>query len=151
METAWVESPSFKYRCLYFYLHFEKGLLYWLHWYMVKVHDTLLILNGAWVVRENNKYCRAYGDYIRRVLDCQLDLLDYKSVTHLQPSLSQLQLTHNWVTTHSSILLLRCNQPTLMASLAITNSANCQTTSLSEICSLGSDRREALPWHCWVA
>jgi hypothetical protein len=28
-------------------------------------------------------YCRAYGDYIRRGLDCQLDLLDYESVTHL--------------------------------------------------------------------
>jgi hypothetical protein len=39
------------------------------------------------------KYCRAYGDYIRRGLDCQLDLLNYKSVTHLQPSPLQLQLT----------------------------------------------------------
>jgi hypothetical protein len=33
-------------------------------------------------------YCRTYGNYIRRGLDCQLDLLDYKSVTHLQPTIT---------------------------------------------------------------
>jgi hypothetical protein len=42
---------------------------------------------------------RFHGSDYRRGLDWQLDLLDYKSVTHLQPSLLQLQLSHNsfWV------------------------------------------------------
>jgi hypothetical protein len=39
-----------------------------------------------------SQYCRACGDYIRRALDWQLDLLDYKSVTHNQSPLSLLQL-----------------------------------------------------------
>jgi hypothetical protein len=63
-------------------------------------------------------YCRAYGDYMRRGSDFQLDLLDYKSVTHLQPSLLQLQLT---LTTESQLLpsLFRA-QDLLQTQLALT-------------------------------
>jgi hypothetical protein len=63
-------------------------------------------------------YCRAHGDYIRRGLDCQLDLLDHKSVTHLQPSLLQLQLT---LTTESQLLpSLSRAQDLLQTQLALT-------------------------------
>jgi hypothetical protein len=54
---------------------------------------------------------------MRRGLDCQLDLLDYKSVTHSQPSLLQLQLI---LTTESQLLLsLSRAQDLLQTQLAL--------------------------------
>jgi hypothetical protein len=59
-------------------------------------------LVAYWSYDVPQKYSRAYGDYIRRGLDWQLDLLDSKSVTltkslrtldsHWQPSISELSL-----------------------------------------------------------
>jgi hypothetical protein len=55
---------------------------------------------------------------MRRGLDCQMDLLYYKSVTHLQPSLLQSQLT---LTTELQILLsLSRAQDLLQTQLALT-------------------------------
>jgi hypothetical protein len=73
-------------------------------------------------------YCHVFSD-CRRVLDCQLDLLDYKSVTHLQPSLLQLQLT-------------------LMASLpSLNSSVDCQLLHCWNCLATGT--LELNCWDCW--
>jgi hypothetical protein len=51
------------------------------------------------------QYCRAYGDYIRRGLDCQLDLLDHNTVT-----LRNYKLVRRYrYFTHFAIYYVYCN------------------------------------------
>jgi hypothetical protein len=57
-------------------------------------------------------YCRAYGNYIRRGLDCQLDLLDH-NIDTLTYSAQTLQLTtvdHNARLATAPQPVLHCNQ-----------------------------------------
>jgi hypothetical protein len=91
-------------------------------------------------------YCRAYGDYIRRVLDWQLDLLDHNQLHNSVTVYFTLQLT----TTESLLFLwrprLQLLQPTLMASLAITShnwlGIVRSWLSTSELYSPGTDHKE---------
>jgi hypothetical protein len=47
-------------------------------------------------VSKRIEYCHVLSDY-RRVLDCQLDLLDHKSVTQLGYSVLHFTIHNNWV------------------------------------------------------
>jgi hypothetical protein len=68
---------------------------------------------------DTRKYCRAYsGDYIRRGIGLSTKFIGSQSITHLQPSLLQLQLT---LTTESQLLLSFSRaQDLLQTQLALT-------------------------------